>query len=369
MAKRGRNKNRTGNSKRPPAPSLGSAAAAKLPSVKPAAPEAEAKTKLELVSDAPSKAPSSAAPSAKTVETTKIPPLDPTPSPVSLDLTEDAKAGASERPAKAAVSDAPEAAEIEAPPSSRADAVEQVDEFEEAFFSSLPPEHLAAAEADDDDDDPRDARMRRLSEPAVVARRDRMRKRVAWGLAACAGVFFLAVGRAVLHSDPEPPRVSTVQAPAPTPAKVEAAPVKVETPPVAVAPVVSAEAAASAAPVEPAASAAPVVSAAEPAASAAPAAVAPVESAPAAVASAAPSGDAKTLRTQAKRLLESGKSKDAIEPALESTKLDPEHAEGWLLLGAAYQERGRHAEARQAFTSCVQQAKRGPRGECAAMVR
>ena len=49
--------------------------------------------------------------------------------------------------------------------------------------------------------------------------------------------------------------------------------------------------------------------------------------------------------------------------------LDPTDGEAWLLLGAAYQEKGLNAEARRAFTSCLKEGKRGPMGECRAMLR
>jgi Flp pilus assembly protein TadD len=49
--------------------------------------------------------------------------------------------------------------------------------------------------------------------------------------------------------------------------------------------------------------------------------------------------------------------------------LDPTDGEAWLLLGAAYMDRGKPVEARKAFASCVKQGKKGPMGECAAMLR
>ena len=373
MAKRGRQKNRTGNSKRPPAPasSASSAAgaegatAAKLSSVKPAplaalGSDAERPSaRLSLVRDEPAlvrdepagrateiEPDSSPASGSKMTAEAKAKEPDGTPSPTSLDLV-----GDDER--------------LE-----RAEQPEEVGEFEESFFSSFPGEQL---HAEDDHHEP-DPRLTRLHEPDVVARRARMRKHVAWGLALCAAIFFLAVGRAALqpHGSASnasgPPRVA--------PAPVAAEPKPEPAPVVSVAPVVpvrEAPAASAAATPTPAASAESVaspepVAVAAPAASAAPTAVA--APAPSAAPVAAPaSGDAKALRAQARKLLESGKAKDAIEPALQSTALEPEHAEGWLLLGASYLDRGRGAEARQAFQTCVAQAKRGPRGECAAMLR
>jgi len=363
MAKRGRQKNRTGNSKRPPAPSLEGAAAAKLPSVNPEPLEANARLDREGT-------PSSSPPASGEAETTTSP-ARASVAPASVSSRPPASGPApSEAPSDAAPpSDSAEAAApVSEAPSSRSSEVEQVDEFEEAFFSSLPPEHLdLQAPDDEDDDDDRDARVIRLSEPAVVARRARMRKRVAWGLVACAAVFCFAMARLFLHTEPDPvakerravePAAVAVAAPSVAPAAPAVVPAAAAEPAASSVPVASAEPAPVAEPPPVIASAAPAIEPAS-AASAAPAASAPVVA----------SGDAKELRKQARKLLESGKAKDAIPAALESTTLEPEHAEGWLLLGAAYQDRGRNAEARQAFVTCVAQAKRGPRGECAAMLR
>jgi cytochrome c-type biogenesis protein CcmH/NrfG len=131
----------------------------------------------------------------------------------------------------------------------------------------------------------------------------------------------------------------------------------VEPAPASEAPAVAAPSAAPA--VEPAASAAPAV---EPAASAAQAdsEKAPVELDPAAA------RDAKRI---SQRALDRGDAKGSIEAGERSVELDPTDAEAWLILGAAYQTRGTYPEARRCFASCVHLAKRGPRGECAALLR
>jgi len=59
----------------------------------------------------------------------------------------------------------------------------------------------------------------------------------------------------------------------------------------------------------------------------------------------------------------------AIEAGEASVAADPTDAEAWLLLGAAYDSKGRPADARRAYQSCMQQGKRGPKGECAALLR
>ena len=50
-------------------------------------------------------------------------------------------------------------------------------------------------------------------------------------------------------------------------------------------------------------------------------------------------------------------------------ELDPTDAEGWLILGAAYLQRAAPQDAKRCFASCVKEATRGPRGECAALLR
>jgi Flp pilus assembly protein TadD len=59
----------------------------------------------------------------------------------------------------------------------------------------------------------------------------------------------------------------------------------------------------------------------------------------------------------------------AIEAGERSVQLDPTDGEAWLILGAAYQTKGDAKEARRCYKSCVEQGKRGPRNECAAMLR
>jgi hypothetical protein len=65
--------------------------------------------------------------------------------------------------------------------------------------------------------------------------------------------------------------------------------------------------------------------------------------------------------------LERGKAADAVEAGERSVALDPSDAEAWLILGAAYQEKGDVANARRSFKSCLVEGKRGPKWECAQM--
>jgi Flp pilus assembly protein TadD len=79
--------------------------------------------------------------------------------------------------------------------------------------------------------------------------------------------------------------------------------------------------------------------------------------------------DAKALKKAAQRALDNGKLAVAIENGEASVAADPTDGEAWLLLGAAYEQKGRVADARAAYQSCVSKGKRGPTGECAALLR
>jgi hypothetical protein len=65
--------------------------------------------------------------------------------------------------------------------------------------------------------------------------------------------------------------------------------------------------------------------------------------------------------------LERGKLADAIEAGERSVALDPTDSEAWLILGAAYQEKGNMKDARRCYHECIAQGKRGPKYECMAM--
>lgn len=80
-------------------------------------------------------------------------------------------------------------------------------------------------------------------------------------------------------------------------------------------------------------------------------------------------GDAKEEKTKSRVFLEKRRIEDAIDAGERSVKLDPTDGEAWLILGAAYQEKGNMVEARRAYSSCVKQAMSGPRHECAKMLR
>jgi hypothetical protein len=82
-------------------------------------------------------------------------------------------------------------------------------------------------------------------------------------------------------------------------------------------------------------------------------------------------GDKTALqeKTDARRALEGSKPAAAIAAGERSVALDPTDGEAWLLLGAAYQESGKLAEARRCYAACAKQGKRGPLEECRAMLR
>jgi hypothetical protein len=78
---------------------------------------------------------------------------------------------------------------------------------------------------------------------------------------------------------------------------------------------------------------------------------------------------ALAAKQESQRALDLGKVALSIEAGERSVRLDATDAEAWLILGAAYLQHGGGAQARRSFTSCVQLAKRGPRNECAALLR
>ncbi len=70
--------------------------------------------------------------------------------------------------------------------------------------------------------------------------------------------------------------------------------------------------------------------------------------------------EAAKAKRASQAALERGKLGDAIESGERAVALDPTDAEAWLILGAAYQEKGDWKEARRSFRSCLDQGKRGP---------
>lgn len=78
---------------------------------------------------------------------------------------------------------------------------------------------------------------------------------------------------------------------------------------------------------------------------------------------------AKQAKQEAEHALEKGRTTVAIETGARAVALDPTDAEAWLILGAGYDQRGAYGEARKCFAACAHVATRGPRRECAALLR
>jgi hypothetical protein len=91
---------------------------------------------------------------------------------------------------------------------------------------------------------------------------------------------------------------------------------------------------------------------------------------PASASHAPEAGDTAARETAiAQSALERGRVGAAIEAGERAVALDPADGNAWLLLGAAYQQKGDMKDARRCYKACVDQASRGPRRECAAMLR
>jgi len=163
------------------------------------------------------------------------------------------------------------------------------------------------------------------------------------------------------HVSPPVPAVAepvSARSPAAPPPRVEPAPQTL--------PVVEAPRAAEAPP----ATEAPVVATATAAPAVAPAPIAAADQAEAEKASSEiDPAAARDAKRTSQRALDRGDAKASIEAGEQSVALDPTDAEAWLILGAAYQVRGTYSEARRCFSTCVRVAKRGPRGECGALLR
>ena len=265
-----------------------------------------------------------------------------------LDRTRDRPSRDSEPTSLEPVEMAPEADEaavnadeISIPPVVEAIAIEAAPEAlpeeDEHFFQAG--ERLSQLPvADDDWEHPAADRLKRKSMPHVVQRRERFSRVVKWVAGGAAVLCALAAARAVVPGHAPPAAVAAkMEAPARPvePPRVEAPKVDVPAAPVAVA--------------------------------------APEAEAPKDVASAAPAApdpeSAKADKKLAQKALERGKLADAIEAGERSVASDPTDGEAWLILGASYQEKGKIAEAKRCYRACIDQGKRGPKGECAAMLR
>jgi len=79
------------------------------------------------------------------------------------------------------------------------------------------------------------------------------------------------------------------------------------------------------------------------------------------------SGPVAELRSKTVQLLSQYKLSEAIISARSLIAAEPDNAFGYLCLGAGYQDQGKVAQARAAYSECVRHATRGNIGECAAL--
>lgn len=238
------------------------------------------------------------------------------------------------------------------------------------FFSS------SARELDDVDLSENEQKARRKAAPDVVQRRARFARYVTWAVSASAVVCMAALVRtgfsrgssqqsAVANARAtETPAVVAPTAEIPPVAKAAEAPAAAE-------PAGTAEAATpGAAPVADEAKPADVVKADDARSDGAQPAAAKADDAnKAAEATGVTGASALEEKVAARKALERNKLADAIAAGERSVALDPTDGEAWLILGAAYQEKGNAAEARRCYSACVKPGNKGPVAECRAMLR
>jgi hypothetical protein len=253
-------------------------------------------------------------------------------------------------------------------------------EFDHAFFDSrghhTDPHH---------DEVERDPRLVLKMSAAAAQRRAQLAKYVKGAVALASALCLAALVKVAVAHNEEPPAVrpavaavmttppatatATVQPAAvpvePAPKPAEAAPTPADTAPTAPEPTPPpAETAAATA--TPAPSAAPPADTTPQPAAAPEAAAASPSDAPAATPD--PKAAAKEKGT-ARAALERGALAKSIEAGERSVALDPGDGEAWLILGAAYQQKGDMKDARRCYKACMDQGKRGPKNECAEMLR
>jgi hypothetical protein len=250
-------------------------------------------------------------------------------------------------------------------------------DLDSAFFEGTANEQDPSHEIED-----RDPRMALKRTPAAARRRAQFTRYVKVAVGAASALCLAALVKVAVagnHAEPalRHPSAAAQIAPTPAPPQVIDTPAPQETG--AAVPEQAAPVAADP-PAEPPPAPVAAEPVAPPAATATDVAIAPAENAPVAgdpaaapaepaendVATPDPKEAAKAKRVS-QIALERGKVADAIEAGERSVALDPTDAEAWLILGAAYQEKGDWKEARRSFRSCLDQGKRGPRFECAQM--
>jgi len=249
--------------------------------------------------------------------------------------------------------------EISIPPVG--DLLVEVEPVAERFFSEGDVAHLAGKDDDETWEEGPASKAEQKRAPHVVERRARLARYVTWAVAGAAVVCLAAIGRSALlpASVASAPRAAAVTALAAAP-ETAAAALPAETKPAEAKVEETKPAEAKAEEAKPTeakpADTKPAEEATKPAEEAKPAA--------------APSDKtALEEKKAAQSALDRGKLAEAIEAGERSVALDPTDGEAWLLLGAAYQEKGNMADARRAYSSCLKEGKRGPLGECRAMLR
>jgi Flp pilus assembly protein TadD len=291
------------------------------------------------------------------------------------------------------------------PPSSRAGAAETSEPDFARDDISVPPVGLDGAFFDEHvsaesslEIEARDARVALKLTPMAARRRAHLAKYVtlAVGLASalCAAALIKntvarghesershpAAAAQLLANSTPPPALNTVATTEPTPsppaiansAPADTATAAADTPAAAATAAAAPAPERAAQPVDPpvavqGAPAAPAEgsqSAAAPAETAAPAEPAEVPSDPKEAAK-----EAAKEKVKSRGALEWGKMGDAITAGERAVALDPTDAEAWLILGAAYQQKGDSKNAVRSFRACMDEGKRGPKNECAAMLR
>ncbi len=253
-------------------------------------------------------------------------------------------APAADLPREVVITEAP--ARPSAPP--------EMEESERLFFATERP--VVASEAPEAPE--LHARISRITSPEATRRRKKASTYVAVVFAGCALLVAFAAARGLLRGAEK----SANAQPAATHVEVKGGSHGTSAPPVDPLPAQAPPSVPSSVTPSASAAAAPTV-----AASATP-------SADPTAASTAPMGTpdpaaAKVKKKAAQQALERGKLALAVEEGEAAVALDPEDGESWLILGAAYQEKGDAKKAREAFTSCLKLGKRGPKGECGAMLR
>ncbi|MBS2018450.1 MAG: hypothetical protein JST00_36635 [Deltaproteobacteria bacterium] len=238
----------------------------------------------------------------------------------------------------------------------------------ERFFSEgdLAPAPHVIDEDDDWGDSPRSQKAKQKASPEAIARRAKFSRYVSIAVAGAAVVCIAAFARSLAFPGARATAKLSAPVAAVAPPAVKAAEPAVVAPAPVPSPAAEAKVAASPKPEE-----AKPADAPKPEEAKAADTTAKVEEAKADAPKPAVASDKTALEEKvvSRRALERGKLNDAIEAGERSVALDATDGEAWLLLGAAYQEKGNMKDARRCYAACLKEGKRGPVNECRAMLR